>query len=273
MISIIILTKNEECDLPDCLKSVHWCDDIHVLDSGSTDKTVEIAEDLGASVSFNKFEGFGLQRNFAIDNLTLKYDWILFLDADERVTDNFKNCIFKEINNADLDTAGFYCCWKLMLEDKWLKNCDNFPKWQFRIVRKGYTRFIDVGHGQKESIIKGQIKYLKEPYLHYAFSKGWTHWIERHNTYSTKEAIDKLEKRAPFSDIFSRHGSLRNVAIKSWFTILPGWPLLRFFFTYFLRLGFLEGKVGLIYCINIAYYEFLIQIKVRELKKTLKNKR
>jgi len=268
MISVIILTKNEERDLPACLDSLSWCDDVHVLDSGSTDKTIDIAKNAGAKIAFNPFESFGKQRNFALDHITILHPWILFLDADEIVTGKFHAAMIDAVSNAGEDIAGFYCCWKMMLEDQWLKHCDNFPKWQFRLMKLGKARFTDFGHGQKEDQVTGQILYLKEPYLHYGFSKGWFQWIERHNRYSTQEAVARLNSRPPFKNIFSGHGSIRNPALKSWLSRVPGWPLLRFLQAYFLSLGFLEGKPGFIYCVNMAYYEFLIKIKMREFKRT-----
>ncbi len=267
MISIVILTKNEEKDLPQCLASVMWSNDIHVLDSGSTDKTVEVAIENHAKVSQHPFQSFGHQRNYALDHLHILNDWILFLDADEVVTDTFRQAMEEAIGKASEDVAGFYCCWKMMLEGQWLKHCDNFPKWQFRLMKKGKARFKDFGHGQKEDQIQGKILYLKEPYLHYGFSKGWYQWIERHNKYSTQEASARLQMRPPIKNIWSSHGSVRNVALKSWLSLVPGWPLIRFFHAYLLKLGFLEGKPGFIYCVNMAYYEFLIQIKIRELQR------
>jgi hypothetical protein len=103
--------------------------------------------------------------------------------------------------------------------------------------------------------------------LHYGFSKGWVQWIDRHNRYSSQEAVARLHSRPPFKNMFSGHGSIRNPALKSWLSRVPGWPLLRFLQAYFLSLGFLEGKPGFIYCVNMAYYEFLIKIKMRELKR------
>lgn len=267
MVSIVILTKNEEKDLPRCLSSISWADDVHILDCGSTDDTVKIALEYSAQVSYNEFISFGHQRNHALDNLPLKYKWILFLDADEVVTPRFKEELFQSLIYAKDDVAGFYCCWKMMLEDRWLKYCDNFPKWQLRILKLGKARFSDFGHGQKEGAFVGKLGYLKEPYLHYSFSKGWTEWIGRHNKYSSHEARDRLKKRPPFKDIFSSTSSKRNPALKSWLSNVPGWPLLRFIQTYIFNGGFLEGKPGFIYCINMAYYEFLILIKMREIKK------
>lgn len=271
MISVVILTKNEEADLPHCLESVRWSDDVHVLDSGSTDKTFQIALHYKVKVSSNPFESFGKQRNYALDNLDIRHNWILFLDADEVVTKEFRDAVIKAVSIADHELAGFYCCWKMMLEDKWLKYCDNFPKWQFRLMRKGRARFTDFGHGQKEDEVLGRIAYIKEPYLHYGFSKGWTHWIERHNKYTSQEAAARLFNCPSFGNIFARHASVRNPALKSWLSKLPGWPLLRFFHAYFLNLGFLEGMPGFIYCTNMSYYEFLVQLKMRELEKSNKH--
>lgn len=266
MISVIILTKNEEQDLPACLASLEWTDDVHVLDSGSTDDTLQIAVEYGARTAVHPFESFGKQRNYALQNLPLKYEWILFLDADEIVTPSFMAAMRKAVNEADENTAGFYCCWKMMLEGKWLKRCDNFPKWQFRLLKRGRASFKDFGHGQKEGEVSGRLGYINEPYLHYSFSKGWTQWLERHNKYSSLEASDRLYRCPDFNDIFNKNSSTRNPALKSWLCRLPGWPFLRFLQAYFLNLGFLEGAPGFIYCVNMAYHEFLIQIKMRELK-------
>ncbi len=268
MISVVILTKNEEKDLPNCLKSLTWSDDVHVLDSGSTDSTVQIAQQYNVKVSSNTFESFGRQRNFALDEIEIKNEWILFLDADEVATEKFKCQILKAVKQADHGVVGFYCCWKMMFEGRWLKHCDNFPKWQFRLLRKGKARFTDFGHGQKEGTIGGKIGYIKEPYLHYSFSKGWSQWIERHNKYSSLEAKSRHYNCPPFKKIFTQNESLRNIALKSWLSKFIGWPFLRFFQAYFLNLGFLEGFPGFIYCVNMSYHEFLIQIKIREIKKS-----
>ena len=266
-LSVIILTKNEEQDLPGCLASIKWCDDIHIIDSGSTDGTVAIAKGADVKCQFNRFESFGSQRNWALEHCDYKHDWILFLDADEQATEEFSDALCAAITNVDDEVAGFYCCWKMMLYDRWLRYSDSFPKWQFRLLRRGRARFTDYGHGQKEDAVKGRIEYIQEPYLHFAFSKGWYHWIDRHNKYSEREAIERLQQSINWKDILSLHGSVRNKALKPVVSRVPGWFLLRFFVTYFLKLGFLEGRPAFVYCVNLAYYEFLIQIKMHELQK------
>ena len=267
MISILILTQNEEANLPACLQSLAWCDDIHVVDSGSTDATVAIAQAAGAHVCSNRFDSFGQQRNWALAHCPIRSDWILFLDADECSTPEFHRAVFGAMAAAPERTAGFYCCWKMMLHGRWLKRCDSFPKWQFRLMRRGRATFTDFGHGQKEGAVDGEIGYIREPYLHFAFHTGWARWLARHNRYSDLEARERLDAAVSWRDIFSRHGSTRNKALKPLVSRLPGWPLAIFLIRYFLKLGFLEGRPGFVYCVNMAYYEFLIRIKMDELRR------
>ena len=237
MISAIILTLDEAKDLPKCLDSLNWTDQNFVLDSGSSDDTCKIALNMGATVYKNKFKGFGHQRCWAIDNIPVKSDWILFIDADEVCTPQFASAVKEAISNSTKDTAGFYCCWKLMLYGHWLKYSDSFPRWQFRILKKGRARYKDSGHGQKESEINGTLNYIKEPYLHFAFSKGWTFWFNRHNRYSTLEAKERLQTKYKFKDMINGNQSIRKEAIKQFMSKIPGWPILRFIHSFFFKGG------------------------------------
>ena len=272
MIAAIILTLNEADDLPKCLDSLDWTDQNFVLDSGSTDDTCEIASSMGAIVYKNKFKGFGQQRCWAIDNIPVKSDWILFIDADEVCTPKFASAVLDAIRNSKDDTAGFYCCWKLMLYGKWLKFSDSFPRWQFRILKKGKARYRDAGHAMKESDVQGKLEYIKEPYLHYAFSKGWTFWFNRHNKYSILEAEERLQTNFKPQDMLSKDQSIRKEAIKQYMSKIPGWPILRFIHSFFLKGGILEGIPGLLYSVNISIYEYMIQLKILESKLVSKKK-
>lgn len=269
-LATIILTKNEAADLPACVAPLKGWSRLIVVDSGSADATAEIARAAGALVYTHPFESFGKQRNWALDHCDLgSAQWVLFLDADEVPTPEFRAAVERETAAANEEIAGFYCCWKTMLDGRWLRRCDSFPKWQFRLLRPGRARFIDSGHGQKEGQIDGRIAYLREPYLHYSFSKGWSHWLQKHNEYSTLEAADRLRRSVSWRMLFSRDASARNRALKPLVSRLPGWPLLRFLHMYLLKRGFLEGRAGLTYCANMAYYEFLIGLKIKELKSSL----
>ena len=272
MIAAIILTLNEADDLPKCLDSLDRTDQNFVLDSGSTDDTCEIASSMGAIVYKNKFKGFGQQRCWAIDNIPVKSDWILFIDADEVCTPKFASAVLDAIRNSKDDTAGFYCCWKLMLYGKWLKFSDSFPRWQFRILKKGKARYRDAGHAMKESDVQGKLEYIKEPYLHYAFSKGWTFWFNRHNKYSILEAEERLQTNFKPQDMLSKDQSIRKEAIKQYMSKIPGWPILRFIHSFFFKGGILEGIPGLLYSVNISIYEYMIQLKMLESKLVSKKK-
>ena len=203
-LTIVILTLNEEADLPRCLLSLKGFGKLVVVDSGSTDKTRQIALAHGALLLEHPFEAFGVQRNWALDQLPPKSTqaWILFLDADEVATPNFRSAVEKALDAASNDVAGFFCCCKMLLNGVWLKNSDNFPKWQVRLIRNQRVRFIDVGHGQKEGTVKGVLDFIREPYLHYAFSKGWTSWIDRHNRYATLEAAERNFHKAKCAVFF-----------------------------------------------------------------------
>ena len=154
----------------------------------------------------------------------------------------------------------------MLLNGVWLKNSDNFPKWQVRLIRNQRVRFIDVGHGQKEGAVNGKLQFLREPYLHYGFSKGWTAWIDRHNRYATLEASERTLYKAKWADIFDNSPTKRNKALKLLLGQLPGWPLGRFLFSFLLRGGFLEGSAGMSYCLMLAYYELIIQLKMKEFR-------
>lgn len=263
-VSIIILAQDEEHDLPRLLESTRWCDDIHLVDSGSTDRTVSIANAAGVHVLEHSFAGFGQQRNWALENCTIQHPWVLFLDADEASTPAFENAVKHGIATASDAVAGFYCCWKMIVEDRWLKRCDSFPKWQFRLLRRGRASFVDFGHGQKEGKVDGRLDYIPEPYLHFVVSKGWGEWLARHDRYATKEAEVRRQTPIRWSEIFSGVPSTRNKALKPLVSRIPGWPALRFLQSYVFSGGFLEGAPAYRYCRNLARYEASIKRKMRD---------
>ena len=263
-LSILILTHDEERDLPRCLSALAgFGAEVVVVDSGSSDGTVAIALAAGARVVSHPFRSFGEQRNWALDHAGITAEWVLFLDADEVATPAFRAAVEDALRLADGKVAGFYCCWKTMLGERWLRRCDSFPKWQFRISRRGRARFIDSGHGQKEGEVEGEIGYVREPYLHYAFSKGWEAWWAKHEKYAAQEAQDRAAWECSLRHLFAGDPSRRNRALKPLVSRLPGWPVVRFLHMYVLKRGFLEGSEAFIYSRNIARYEALIRQHMR----------
>jgi glycosyltransferase involved in cell wall biosynthesis len=261
--SIIILTQDEENNLPECLRSISWCDDIVVLDSGSSDRTLSLAEAAGCQVLHRKFDDFGTQRNYALDHATFKYDWVFHLDADERFTEALRvECVNKI---ADDDKSGYFVPSKLLLGTCWLKYSGCYPTYQMRFHKVGEVRFIAHGHGQRESDALRGIGTLREPYIHYNFSKGLEEWFRKHVGYAKREAqlvSSKIEPRK----LFSRDAVVRRRTLKQLTLNAPCRPFLKFSYLYFVRRGLLDGRAGFMYCVMQAVYEFMIVLFRWELK-------
>ncbi|MHC5005173.1 MAG: glycosyltransferase family 2 protein, partial [Planctomycetota bacterium] len=265
-VSVVILTLNEEVNIAGCLESCTWCDDVHVLDSGSTDRTTEIARALGATVHENPFESFGAQRNWAIDNIPMQHDWIFHLDADEHFTPELVDAV-RDLLDSDPDESGFYLPNKLMFMGRWLKRSGDYPTYQMRLFHRRRMRFCDYGHGQRE-LTGGEVGTLDVPYLHYAFSKGLTDWFAKHNRYSALEALQVLEQPADWSwrDLVCSDPVKRRRAWKEFSHNIPFRPQLRRFYMLFVLGGILEGRAGRTYARMIAIYEQMITLKLRTLR-------
>lgn len=268
MISILILTKNEEYDLPSCLDSVAWSNDVHVFDSLSEDATVSVARARGARVRQRPFDNYAAQRNAALHGLNFKYPWVLILDADERIPAPLCTEMLEATRSAPEDVAAFRIRRRDFLGKTWLRRSQLSP-WYIRLVRP------DRVHYEREvnEILKvqGRIVDLTEPFDHHPFSKGMAHWLAKHNTYSTMEAryIAQIRKsNPPFSVLkafFERDFNERRYHQKELFYRLPARPVVKFLLVYICRGGILDGRAGLTYATLQAIYEYMIVLKTREL--------
>lgn len=260
----VILTLNEEHDLRRSLSSLLWCDEIVVVDSGSTDNTFQIATELGARFLTHIQQPPFLiteQRNWVLDHSSITSDWVLFLDADEEVGESLRSSILSFIMN----NHSFTSCeltpryWFL---GKWLKCTQGYPNWHPRLVRRGFTHFQG---GVWEIFSEGSLTTrINEPYEHYAFSKGLDDWIERHKRYSTWDAkqIYELNSRLSVpSSLYQRHQHLQTLVARLW----PIKPLLRFLQKYLLQFGFTEGWRSLLFCLLMFTYDLFTVVKVVEL--------
>lgn len=266
-LSVIVLTFNESKNIGGCLECLDWVDDVIVVDSGSTDGTIAAAESVrpDARIFENPFEDFGAQRNWALDETSPRHEWVLFLDADERCTAECAGEVRAAVEEAG-DRVGFYLTCRNMFLGRWIKRCTFFPSWQLRLLKLGAVRFRKEGHGQRE-ISDGPLGYISKPYNHFGFSKGVADWIERHNQYSTDELelIARL-RNEPLGagDLFrspmKRRRCLKRLAARMGFR-----PLTRFFYTYVLRGGFLDGMPGLYFCLLRVAHEIHITVKLAEL--------
>jgi glycosyltransferase involved in cell wall biosynthesis len=272
MFSILILTKNEEANIKPCLDSVAWCDDVVVLDSLSDDDTCEIAQEMGARVFQRPFDDFGSQRNHALDEIKFAHPWVFHLDADERFNEELrKDCdrvIEKDVHSA------YFVPNKIIFLGKWIKHCTQYPYPQVRLLKLGEVRFMKAGHGQKEDTATRGVGHIHTPYDHYNFSKGIGDWIDKHNVYSSQE-VDSVENmgRCSFGDLFSSDAMVKKRAMKSLFVRMPCRPWFKFFYLYVVKLGFLDGYPGLVYCRLQMMYESMIAIKRTEAARSAADKK
>jgi glycosyltransferase involved in cell wall biosynthesis len=268
-ISVVILTYNEERNIGPAIRSCAWCDDIHVLDSGSKDQTCEIARSMGAKIWVNKFESFGQQRNWAIDNIPCKHPWHFHLDADERYTNALVHEMAEELgpDGTRSKHAAYLVPNRMIFMGKWVRFAGGFPAYQVRLIRHGKCRFMDFGHGQREQT-NGTIGRMKEAYIHFNFSKGLVEWMTKHNQYSNREGAEGLivrqEKHPIWAGLHSDDPIVRRRAMKNLSYFLHGRGLLRFLDLFFLRGGWRDGKAGFHYSAMIGMYEHWIELKIAE---------
>ncbi|MGH7244789.1 MAG: glycosyltransferase family 2 protein [Phycisphaerales bacterium] len=265
-VSVVILTLNEEINVRGAIESCAWSDDVNVLDSGSTDRTVEIALEAGATVVTNPFKSFGAQRNWAIDNIPLKHDWVFHLDADERFTPELVREM-SELLGRGPSEAGFYVANQMILDGSWIKRASGYPAYQMRLFHKGRMRFNDHGHGQREET-QGTVGTLTQPYVHYNFSKGLDEWRARHDRYSSLEAKEILAARASgegvsWSGLFSSDGIVRRRALKGLAARMPMRSQIRWLHTVILKGALLDGSAGLKYARLLYWYEGEIARKAK----------
>jgi glycosyltransferase involved in cell wall biosynthesis len=272
-VSVLILTKNEQQDLPGCLASVVWSDDIHVLDSESTDATASIAEGFGAEVTVRPFDGYASQRNFGLQ-LHFKNQWVLILDADERIPP----ALFSEMRDFVSAAPSGVAAARMQRRDiwwgRWLRHAQISP-FYVRLVRVGrahYEREIN-----EVLVVDGDIADLAQPFDHYPFSKGLDHWISKHNAYSRMEAelIAKgtLIKPSWRVALLGSDFNERRVHQKAIFYGLPARPLIKFIYMLLVRRAFLDGWPGIRYAILQAVYEYFIVLKTKEMQAAVVQRR
>jgi glycosyltransferase involved in cell wall biosynthesis len=276
-VSILIVARNEEKDLPGCLESVHWSDDIHVYDGYSSDKTATIAEQFGASITrkpvLDSTVFFGGNeseyRNWGLRNISYQHDWVLQIDADERVSQPLATEI-REVLEASPSYVAFRIQRRDYYLDTWLRHVQA-TRYYIRLFRPISIRYERLVHPVAR--VDGAVGQLNGHFDHYPFSKGIGNWFERHCSYSTFEAKQIYENQTSqksfsvIQAVTNRDFTVRRVYQKALFYRLPLRPLLKFLILYFLKRGFLDGKAGLTYALLQSSYEYMIALKVAELKR------
>lgn len=249
MLSATVIALNEEKDLPRCLKSLQFCDEVIVVDSGSTDKTVEIAKKFGAKVIQEPWHGYGAQKNFAMQHA--KNEWVLNLDADEAVTPELKEEILKEINSSN-SAAGYFIARKTFYLGKWVRFGGWYPNHVTRLCRKSCSKWTEP-KVHEELKIEGEVRILKNPMLHFTFSDISDQL--RTNLKYAKQGAEELYSKQKKANVFK----------------LIFKPISKFFETYFFKLGMLDGLAGFIISVNAAHsvfmkYSFLFEMQNKELQ-------
>ena len=280
-VSVLIPAKNEEANLPACLESVARADEIFVVDSQSTDRSIEICESYGATVVQFHFNGrWPKKKNWALDNLPFRNEWVLIVDCDERITPELWDEIAENIQNPEFD--GFYLNRKVFFLGRWIQHGGRYPDWNLRLFKHKLGRYENLGTEEirntgdnevhEHVILPGKVGYLKEDMLHIDFRDIYE-WLQRHNRYSNWEArvyLNILTNQSEsgtiganlFGDAVQRKRFLKKIWVR-----LPFKPLIRFILIYFIQLGFLDGKAGYIYARLMSQYEYQIGVKLFELRK------
>ncbi len=280
-VSVLIPAKNEELNLPACLESVAVADEIFIVDSQSKDRSLEIATEYGAKVVQFYFNGrWPKKKNWSLDNLPFRNDWVLIVDCDERITPELWAEIATVIKNPEYQ--GYYLNRKVFFLGKWIRFGGKYPDWNLRLFKHKYGRYENLSTedipntGDNEVhehvILQGKVGYLKEDMLHIDFRDIYE-WLARHNRYSNWEArvyynilTGKDEQGTIGANLFGDAVQRKRFLKKIWVR-LPFKPLLRFILFYLIRLGFLDGKAGYIYGRLLSQYEYQIGVKLYELQK------
>jgi glycosyltransferase involved in cell wall biosynthesis len=269
MISVLIFSRNEEQDLPGCLHSVAWSDDVHLFDSLSTDGTCEIARRFGAAVHQREFDNFASQKDAGLHSVRFRHPWVLLLDADERVPEPLAN----ELRDFEAQATPGVNAARLRRRDffmgTWLKHAQLSP-FYIRLVRPEQAHF----EREVNEVLKvdGKIVDLLQPFDHFPFSKGISHWILKHNLYSSMEARLVCDGAASLRHcslkraLFAKDFNERRGHQKALFFKMPFRPALKFCYMMIIRGAFLDGRAGITYALLQCIYEYFIVLKSRELQ-------
>lgn len=243
-VSVIIITKNEERNIKECLESVKWAEEIIIVDAQSTDNTTDIAREFTDKIYVREWEGYGKTKNFAIS--LCKNEWILSLDADERVSSELREEIIQKLANPKPEVVGFSIPRRTKFLGRWINHCGWYPQRVVRLFRRGHGYFsLDKVH--EKLIIDGKIELLNTDILHFSY-RSISDYISKLNRYTELAYEDMNVKEKRFS--------LLNLLIN------PLWTFARM---YFINLGFFDGLAGFILCILSSFYVFVKYAKLYEL--------
>lgn len=277
-ISVIVLSFNEEQTIADCLRSVEgWVKEVFVVDSGSTDQTLEVVRQFRATIVEHTFENYGLQRNWALKHLPLACEWVLHLDADHRVTPELRKSLAAVFAQPVLtETSGFMVSRRTIFMGKWIRFGGHYPVYHTVLFRKDRGYCEDKRYDQHFKV-EGRLRKLDGDIID-VITDSLDRFTERHNRWAALEAREasnpgpKDPKRLIRPDPFGNPVQQRRF-LKSTYESLPLFvrPALYFFIRYFLRLGFLDGRRGLIFhFLQGFWFRFLVDAKIYEARRKVR---
>jgi glycosyltransferase involved in cell wall biosynthesis len=272
-ITVIILTFNEEKHIKRCVESLQaFTDKIFIVDSGSTDKTVEIAEALGAKVVQNTWVNYAMQFNFGIENNPFKTKWLMRMDADEYVLPALASEINQKLATFSDETSGLYIKRRVIFMDKWIRHGAYYPIWLLRIWRNGQGACEESWMDEHITLTQGKTAQLENDLVDHNLN-NLTWWTQKHNLYAIREVIDLLNIKYNFRNFESVEPKFfgtqeqRTRFLKVKYASVPLFlrPIFYFIYRYFVRFGFLDGKQGFIWhFLQGFWYRFLVDAKVYE---------
>lgn len=270
-IEVIIPVRNEAINLPYALQSVcEWADKVWVVDSQSTDDTCDIAKKAGAEVVVQPWLGYAKQKNWAIDNLSLKADWIFFLDADEAILPELRDEMLQVAKqpSEQVRESAFNINRYFVFLGKRIRHCGYYPSWNVRFFKRGMARYEE-REVHEHMVVEGPTGHLRGHMEHWD-RRGLEPYMAKHNHYSTLEAREILQQRNSTNDtinasLFGTAQQRRRWIKRHIYPKLPARWMFRFLWMYVLRFGFLDGLTGLRFCLFISSYELLISLKTVEL--------
>lgn len=274
-VSVVVPIKNEAANLPRCLASVGWADEIFVVDSQSTDGSQHIAEEHGATVVQFDFNGtWPKKKNWALENLPFRNEWVFLLDADEVLPNEAEAEFRSAIANAG-KVAGYWINRRFMFMGKWLRHA-YYPNWNLRLFLHSSGRYEKLTEAATESgdnevhehvVVQGATARLRCQLDHYAFPSVAV-FVEKHNRYSNWEAQVALAEARGVRSIQLQSATVaRRRRLKRLAQRLPFRPFLRFLHVYVWQRGFLDGREGYYFARLHGFYEFLSVAKTHELRK------
>lgn len=273
-VSVIILTHNEEKHIIRCLRSLlSFTDKIFIVDSFSTDRTVEIARSLGAVVVQNAWVNYATQFNFGIEHTPFKTTWLMRMDADEYVMPELADEINRRLVELPTEVGGVYVKRRVFFLNRWMRHGGFYPIWLLRLWRRGDGFCEQVWHDEHIKLTKGEpIQFEHDIVDHNLNNLTW--WTQKHNHYTILEMINLLNYRYQFDQAEKVRPRLfgtqdqRIRYLKEKYASLPLFtrPILYFIYRYFIRLGFLDGRPGFIWCfLQALWYRFLVDAKLMEI--------